>query len=216
MKLIVVTGPDASGKDLQIKALQDHLQKRGFSVKTATVWDSLAVFSSLPQAQGKEFVDGILSRLSPEARSLFLASALMDSWKSAAAQAVETDYLLFNGYIYKYWASEKAHGVNADIWANLEELFQRPDMILYLDVPWEVCSARRERWTPYERGENLGTFQVRVHENLRTLAMSHNAVFVDGCASAEGVTEHLLQALFPAAPTSFSSASKSAGDEVSP
>ena len=170
-KIFVVTGPDASGKDVQIERLVNWLSKETrLKVSTVRIWDTLETFKDISdQKVLSQVIDAFLTQFTPEARSLFLSSALLNALQKKMA---ETELLIVNGFIYKYWASELAYGVNPSLWHQMAQCFPRPDSIFFLDVPLDVCLSRRERWTNYEsggsgvNGSQRAVFQEKVHSKF--------------------------------------------------
>jgi thymidylate kinase len=193
MKFLVVTGPDASGKDTHIRGLCEDLAEYGLKARPVGIWDSMPEFVEASQASRgtiEKVLQTFLLRFEPAARSLFLQSVLRNALAKAQA-AGDADVLLYNGYVYKYWASELAYGVEPRLWQGTPPfLFPEPELVVVVNTPLEHCLARRPEWSPYESGKarsvdgrpmSLEQFQRRVHENFFSLMHSRpGARFVDG------------------------------------
>ena len=174
--MIVLTGADASGKDTQIKLLEEALQLKGKKVQILTIWDSFGDFENIGDpVLLKKVLSGFLLKFEPHARSLFLMSSLRNSLDKIKSSS---EIVLVNGYIYKYWASEMAYGVERDFWKTSFLLFPQPHSIFYIRTDLKECLKRREQWTNYEKGEgrfannislNFFDFQEAIHKNLDKL-----------------------------------------------
>ena len=199
MKLIAITGADASGKDTQIGELSKHFRAQGLQVAIVDIWDSFQDFiADSPRESVGKILDGFLLRFEPDARTLFLQSVLRNSFTKIPKIA---DLVLLNGYTYKYWATEAAYGASESLWKNRAEVFPEPDRVIYLKTPVETCLARRAKWTAYESGAGrsvddggsftLESFQRRTHERLDAILASRKATVVDGGRDAALVQAEL-------------------------
>lgn len=118
-KLIVVTGPDGSGKSTLIEGI--FQQNKCFHV--ASVWDCLIDIPNL----NKQNIQDYLEKISPEARTLFIHHALVQSLNLAIKS---NKPILFDSYSYKYFVSQKIIGDSTYAHRLLE--MPKPDLILYL------------------------------------------------------------------------------------
>lgn len=203
MKTIVVTGPDACGKDTQVAFLKRVFESRGSRTHVSSVWDSLRLFAAAGDpANVRKVLDVFLMDFEPKARSLFLQSVLRNSLKLAAP----VDVLLINGSWLKYAASEAAYGVPFSLWLERAgELFGEADLILSLEAPLEACLKRRTEWSLYEQGkarfdgevaDGLQSFQKRVHQNLKVLLRDlKDVTAIDAAAAPDAVSEQLTSVL---------------------
>lgn len=209
MKFIVVSGADACGKDTQIERLKAHFLNQ--NIKT----QFLCLDSSLESLQGfwtlnspDSFVNAILLQFEPIARTLFLQSLIKNTLDKIER---DTDVVIFNGYWYKYAASEAAYGIPLSFWSSAaSQYFPKPDVSIYLDVPFEHCLKRRQHWTPYESGKarywggrplSHEDFQKAIHQNFRLLySQIPDSVFqIDGNHDEDQVARNILS-LFDESP----------------
>lgn len=162
-KIVCITGMDGTGKSTLIRSLVQDFP----NVPAATVWDAFTRGDSGLQFTSKQAIDDYLCRQSPEARLLFLAHAM----KHALDMALMTSpvMLFVNGYFYKYFASELALGVQAQLVKALAEVFPTPDLVLHLELPVHLAAARKIRRSRYECGlhqtpsqESFTAFQQKV------------------------------------------------------
>ncbi|OQW48189.1 MAG: hypothetical protein A4S09_13855 [Proteobacteria bacterium SG_bin7] len=192
MKLIVITGPDASGKDTQIKNLRQQLTLRAYSVQTLSIWSAMEDFLKITDSTTlKKIVDGLLLQMKPIARSHFLISALKTAWDR---RDEKNDFILFNGYIYKYWATEAAYGVSDKVWIDeTKDYFPEPDMVFSLQMNVDEGTLRRKIWSGYELGDTLD-FQDKVRKNLqRILVGVSNLTSVNAIGPMSEVTRGIFQ-----------------------
>lgn len=156
-KLIVITGPDGSGKSTVI----GELVKRIPNSIEVSIWDAMrgGLFSS------KQAVDEYLCTLHPDARSLFLAHAMTQSM--GMAQKSNAEVLLINAYFFKYFTTERALGTSPQLLEDLAEQFPQPDLVIFLESEPTLGASRKKRLSKYECGtmdatmENFLEFQTK-------------------------------------------------------
>jgi dTMP kinase len=126
--LIVVEGPDASGRSTQIQLLADWLQQNGWAVAQMGL--------SRSQLVGRALEDAKLGNvLSPRTMSLFYATDFYDQLENRIVPALRAGaVVLADRYIYTPIARDRVRGADA---AWLDSLYSRalvPDAVYYLDV----------------------------------------------------------------------------------
>lgn len=197
MKVVCVTGVDGCGKSTQIAALTKMLDERNHTVQHVSIWDGL---SSKPIREALPFPSRIhvyryLRILTPKARAHFLFHALQVSLDLAARNVC--DVLLIDGYWYKYYATEVAHGAGQADVRTMASSFQRPDRTFYLSVPPDEAFARKVRCTDYESGYGDGQqflhFQRRSQFVLDALAAELKWTVLDGHGAPERITQTILE-----------------------
>ncbi len=204
MKFVVITGPDASGKDTQIERLSSHLKSRGLTAQTLSIKNSLQDFSEVADIKTlNSILNVFLIKFEPQARSHFLLSLLKNS---IAKMKSDCDVVLYNGYWFKYLASESAYGVDKSFWIKNIESLPKPDLTIGLKASWESCKLRRSQWSAYEKGQahvtsSLEVFQTKMRNQLFACLdeWSGNKVFIDADRDEETVSQeilnHVLQSL---------------------
>lgn len=138
----MITGLDGTGKSTLIR----NLLQRGMDASVATIWDGM----KKSPFKNREQIDAYLSTLSSRSRLLFLTHALVEALDRSHGHGRET--LLFNGYYYKYFASELAHGADQGLVRDLSKLFPEPDSVLLLTLPPGECFHRKVSLSGYECG----------------------------------------------------------------
>lgn len=196
MKTLVITGPDACGKDTQIERLSSSLRSVGKKVQVLSIQNSLADFKEIADMKTIDsFLSVFLLKFESTARTYFLLSLLRNAISRVDKKA---DLVIWNSYWYKYAASELAYGAPSQIWLGPLESFPQPDHIFVLQASLESCLLRRARWSEYESGGastqlNLESFQKSMRKNLDdTLkTLPSPKTFIEGDRSEDVVATEL-------------------------
>lgn len=209
MKFIVISGADACGKDTQIDRLEKYFLNRGQKTQVLSIHSSLMDFASLTDAHTlAEVLNVFLLKFEPISRTLFLQSLIKNALDKISCN---TEIVIFNGYWYKYAASEAAYGVPFSFWTqSAAQYFPKPDVVIQLDVPFSACNQRRLNWTPYESGtakywgtQNLSfeQFQQAIHQNFHLLfaSLAEPIIHIDGNHEEEQIARNILS-LFDESP----------------
>ncbi|MEY4617495.1 MAG: hypothetical protein RJB66_2455 [Pseudomonadota bacterium] len=202
MKFIAISGPDACGKGTQISRLEDYFVRRGQKTQVLSVFTSLGEFASITDANTlNEALNLFLLKFEPIARTLFLQSLIKNSLDKIDSN---TEVAIFNGYWYKFAASEAAYGVPFSFWCNsAAQYFPKPDVSIHLDVTFENCTRRRKDWTPYESGrgrywgappQTFESFQRSIHQHFHSLfaTMPNPVLRIDGNYDEESVARNIV------------------------
>jgi thymidylate kinase len=199
-QLVCVTGPDGSGKTTQIARIGEALSKRGKKkIVPMTIWDMLLD----PRTRGRvafkspSELDAFLEVLNPMARMLFLAHCLYTALDLALAR--NPDIILANGYWYKYWSTEVAHGGDPDAMLDLMKVFPEPALTFCLDIGAAEAFRRKTKPSGYETGfapertlDSFTAFQERARPALERLAREKNWIRLNGSESALALSETII------------------------
>ena len=204
--LICVTGPDGAGKTTQIARIAEAISKRGRKkIVAMTIWDMLLDPSTRGRVAFKSplELDSFLEILSPMARMLFLCHCLYEALDLAVAR--KPDVILANGYWYKYWATEVAHGGDEQAMLDLMKVFPEPALTFCLDISAEEAFKRKAKLSGYETGfapertlEAFAAFQARARSPLERLAREKQWIRLDGNEPASSLSETILSRIEPA------------------
>lgn len=199
-KLICVTGPDGSGKTTQIARIGEALSKRGKKrIVPMTVWDMLLDPSTRGRVGFKSpaELDSFLEVLSPMARMLFLSHCLYAALDLALAR--KPDIILANGYWYKYWATEIAHGGDPVAMLALMDVFPEPLLTFCLDIDAEEAFRRKAKLSGYESGfaaertlDAFTAFQARARPPLERLAQEKQWIRLNGSEPASSLSDAIV------------------------
>lgn len=209
MKFIVISGADACGKDTQIERLEQFFSRQGQRTQVLSIYSSFIDFAPFANARTlNEMLNVFLLKFEPIARTLFLQSLIKNTLDKIDHS---TQIVIFNGYWYKFAASEAAYGVPLTFWSHsAAQYFPKPDYSIHLDVPVEQCLERRDHWSPYEQGQarywgaptlNFQQFQSTIHQQFHTLfdSMGENIYQIDGNHNEDQVARNILS-LFDESP----------------
>ena len=152
-KLIVIEGPDASGRSTQIALLSKWIEQSGFSVVQVGLKRSMLVGQELEKAkQG--------NTLSPRTMSLFYAADFYDQMENAIVPALYSgSVVIADRYIFTLMARDLVRGTDQH-W--VESLYSRalsPDAVYFLKVSAKNLALRtltsRHRLDYWESGMDL-------------------------------------------------------------
>ncbi len=173
MKIFVITGMDGVGKSTIVKRLLDDNPR----LHHATIWDAMneSSFSS------KSEVDDYLCSLSTKNRLLFLNNALMKSLEKS--KMLKNEFLLFDSYYFKYFASELCLGASKETVTQLMNEYPIPSLVIELSLDVLNASTRKEKFSKYECGLkeatrcNFNKFQLNVKTKWRFFDRTNWYVF---------------------------------------
>lgn len=152
--LIVVEGPDSSGRSTQIELLARWLGERGYAVEQVGLKRSRLVAPSLEQAQ-----EGNV--LSPRTMTLFYATDFYDQLENRIVPALKAGYVvLADRYIYTLIARSTVRGADPDWLRSLYSMAIVPDAVFLLQVSAprlvERTLTQRASLDYWESGMDLG------------------------------------------------------------
>lgn len=194
--LICISGGDASGKSTQAAALADELARDGVKVVGSSIWDALAGPDQTGFSDASD-VFAYLAALPKYARSHFLFHALHVSLERAVRAA--PDVVILNAYWYKYFATEVAHGADADTLRAVVSSFPVPARTFLLKVTPELALARKQERSDYESGYGdagaFVEFQRHSQSVLQSLSSELGWTELDGTSDAKAITTNLYTAV---------------------
>ncbi len=152
--LIVVEGPDSSGRSTQIELLARWLGERGYAVEQVGLKRSRLVAPSLERAQ-----EGNV--LSPRTMTLFYATDFYDQLENRIVPALKAGYVvLADRYIYTLIARSTVRGADPDWLRSLYSMAIVPDAVFLLRVSAprlvERTLTQRASLDYWESGMDLG------------------------------------------------------------
>ncbi len=208
-KLIVLEGPDASGRSTHNARLADWLEQKGYAVTQVGLNRSALVGPELDAALAGNV-------LSPRTRTLFYASDFYDQLENVMVPALRAGYVvLADRYIFTLMAREIVRGADKK-W--LDSIYQGavvPDAVLYLHAPPEVLAQRalmRDGTLDYwESGMDMGLdrdwyasfidYQGRMAEALQKLAKKRDLDLVSADQPIPDVQKELRKRVRAVLPT---------------
>jgi len=153
-RLIVIEGPDASGRSTQITMLTSKLEADGHAVLNTGLRRSELISQGILEAK-RNFV------LGKRTISLFYAADFADQLENKIIPALRSGYMvLADRYIYTLMARDAVRGISIRWSHNLFGFAMKPHLVFYLDVdPNELVHRvfqKNSSLDYYESGADLG------------------------------------------------------------
>ena len=199
--LIVIEGPDSSGRSTHVGLLTKWLEQKGYSVVQTGLKRSTLVGPELEKAkQG--------NTLSPRTMSLFYATDFYDQMENEVVPALDSGAVaLADRYIFTLMARDLVRGTEPH-W--LESLYSRAlvaDAVFYLKVPLATLATRtlraHGRLDYWESGMDLGLsrdwfdsfsrYQRRLNDEFMKLHERFNFEIINANRSAKAIQDDLRE-----------------------
>ncbi len=169
--LIVIEGPDSSGRSSQISLLSNWLEQRGYAIVKTGLTRSHLVGSAIDRAKHGNI-------LSPRTMSLFYATDFYDQLENTIYPALRAGYIvLADRYIYTLMARDQIRGANPEWVESLYSMAIVPDAVYFLMASSrnlvERTLAASQSLDYWESGMDLGISRdwfesfVRYQKKLR-------------------------------------------------
>lgn len=129
--LIVIEGPDSSGRSTQIRLLSNWLEQTGYAVAQSGLKRSNLVSAELEKAQQGNI-------LGPRTMSLFYATDFYDQLENNIIPALRAGYIVIaDRYIFTLMVRDMARGAKFDYIESLYSMALAPDAVYYLSATVE-------------------------------------------------------------------------------
>ncbi len=186
--LIVIEGPDASGRSSQIWLLSRWLEQQGYAVEQMGLKRSKLVANELERAKGGNV-------LSPRTMALFYATDFYDQLENRIAPALRAgSVVLADRYVFTLMARDMVRGARMDWLEPLYSMALVPDAVYLLDTSYRELLDRtldsRGRLDYWESGMDLGIardwhdsfmeYQQRMAEEFDRLIPRYSIDRLDG------------------------------------
>lgn len=197
--LIVIEGPDGSGRSSQIWLLSRWLEERGYAVEQMGLKRSKLVANELEQAKRGNV-------LSPRTMALFYATDFYDQLENRIVPALRAGMVvLADRYIYTLMVRDMVRGARIEWLEPLYSMSIIPDAVFVLDTAPQNILERtlgsRGNLDYWESGMDLGIarewydsfmeYQRRTREKFEELMPRHDLQLVDGNRSIHEIHEDL-------------------------
>lgn len=164
-KLVVVEGPDGSGRSTQIRILRDWLEGAGIPVVDVGLARSTLVSAELEQAK----LGNVLGRTT---LALFYATDFADQLENGIISAMAAGFVvLADRYIYTLMVRDLVRGADPDWVEGLYGIALVPDIVFHLRVPPRVLVKRTFRKYAeldfWESGMDIGLSRDRFDSFIR-------------------------------------------------
>jgi dTMP kinase len=186
--LIVLEGPDGSGRSTQIDLITSHLEADGHAVITTGLKRSELIGAGILEAKHK-------LPLGKKTLAVFYAADFADQLEHKIIPALHAGYVvLADRYIYTLMARSNVRGIGRAWSHDLFGFAVRPDLIFYLDVPPEDLFHRVfQKYGSldyYESGADMGLsddlfesfvlYQRGIAKEFRLMESKYGIVRIDG------------------------------------
>jgi dTMP kinase len=198
-KLIIIEGPDSSGRSTQISLLNSYLEANGHAVLNTGLKRSELISEGILHAKESHL-------LRKRTMSLFYAADFADQLESKIIPSLRAGYIvLADRYIYTLMARDAVRKINRRWSHNLYGFAIKPNLVFYLDVePKELLRRRFEKNITldyYESGEDLGFtddilesflfYQQKIKQEFVRMQKVYGIIPIDGNRSIESVNVDL-------------------------
>jgi len=186
--LIVIEGPDGSGRSSQIDLITSHLEAEGHAVITTGLKRSELIGEGILEAKHK-------LPLGKKTLALFYAADFADQLEHKIIPALHAGYVvLADRYIFTLMARSNVRGIGRSWSHDLFSFAITPDLVFYLDVPPEELFHRVfQKYGSldyYESGADMGLsddlyesfviYQRNIAKEFRVMESKYGIVRVDG------------------------------------
>jgi dTMP kinase len=200
-KLIVIEGPDASGRTSQISVIQQRLEADGHAVVTTGLRRSELIGEGILEAK-RNFV------LGRRTLSLFYAADFADQLENKIIPALRAGYIvLADRYIFTLMARDAVRKISRTWSHALYGFALKPDLVFYLDVdPNELIHRVFQKnfsLDYYESGADLGLsedmfesfikYQNMLAKEFHRMQKKYKLNPIDGNRSIEEINAELLK-----------------------
>ncbi|MFA4987193.1 MAG: thymidylate kinase [Candidatus Brocadiia bacterium] len=197
--LIVIEGPDSSGRSTQIRLLSEWLEQQGFAVSQVGLKRSNLVSAELEKAK-----EGNV--LSPRTMSLFYATDFYDQMENNIIAALRAGFIVIaDRYIFTLMVRDIVRGADPAYTKSLYSMAIVPDAVFYLKVstPYLVnrtleAKGHMDYW---ESGMDLGIsrnwytsfvkYQQRIRAEFAKLSRQYEFEIINGDRSVVGIQKDL-------------------------
>lgn len=218
--LIVIEGPDSSGRSTQISLLAQWLEQKGYPVEQVGLKRSRLAGKELEQAKSGNI-------LSPRTMSLFYATDFYDQLETRIVPALRAgSVVLADRYIYTPIARDTVRGADAEWLRSLYSMAIVPDAVFYFQISARTLVDRtltaRGGLDYWESGMDLGLsrdwfgsfvkYQRRMRAEFRKLQEQFRFESVSANRSVNAVhrdlkarIERVLERVYPTEPIELES-----------
>ncbi len=194
-RLIVIEGPDASGRSTQIEMLTTQLEADGFAVLNTGLKRSELIGGGILEAKRNV-------SLGKRTSALFYAADFADQLEQKIIPALQAGYVvLADRYIYTLMARNTVRGIQRGWSSNLYSFALVPDLVFYLDVdPFKLVHRvfeKKRSLDYYESGADMGLsedmfesfilYQRKLAKEFQHLQQKYNLISMDGNRTQEQV-----------------------------
>ncbi|CUR51258.1 putative thymidylate kinase [Nitrosotalea devaniterrae] len=187
-RLIVIEGPDASGRSTQIQEITTRLEADGHAVLNTGLKRSELVGRGILEAK-RDY------NLGRKTLALYYAADFADQFEYKIIPALQAGYIvLADRYIYTLIARNLVRGLDRTWCHNLYGFAIKPDIVFYLDVEPSVLIHRvfqkNSTLDHYESGADIGLsedmyesfliYQKRISQEFHAMQKKYGLIPING------------------------------------
>ena len=199
--LIVIEGPDCSGRSTHVQHLRSYLEQQGHAVVGVGLKRSVLISAELEQAKNT-------NEISPRTLSLFYATDFADQLEHTIIPALQAGYIVIaDRYIYTLMARDLVRGADRDWLQSIYGIALVPDAIFFLRVSTNILVERNfnkyQAFTYWESGMDLhfsrewfpcfNTYQRKLNAQFRILSEKYGFHTINGNSSIPAVSKELCK-----------------------
>ena len=200
-RLIVIEGPDASGRTTQIQMITSKLEADGYAVLNTGIKRSELISAGILEAKRN-------ISLGKKTLALFYAADFADQMENKIIPALQAGYMvLADRYIYTMMARNAVRGISRRWSHDLYGFALIPDLVFYLDVnPFQLVHRVFEKHSSldyYESGADLALsddmfdsfilYQRKLAKEFAGMQKKYGLIPIDGNKSIEEVNSELQE-----------------------
>ncbi len=198
-RLIVIEGPDASGRSTQIEMITARLEANGHAVLNTGLKRSELVSKGILEAK-RDY------NLGRKTLALFYAADFADQFEYKIIPALQAGYIvLADRYIYTLIARNVIRGLDRRWSHNLYGFAIKPDLVFYLDVEPGILVHRVFQKNSfldyYESGADLGLsddmyesfliYQNKISKEFHAMQKRYGLIAINGNRSISEINSDL-------------------------
>jgi dTMP kinase len=200
-RLIVIEGPDASGRTTQIQMITSKLEADGYAVLNTGIKRSELISAGILEAKRN-------ISLGKKTLALFYAADFADQMENKIIPALQAGYMvLADRYIYTMMARNAVRGISRRWSHDLYGFALIPDLVFYLDVnPFQLVHRVFEKHSSldyYESGADLALsddmfdsfilYQRKLAKEFVGMQKKYGLIPIDGDKPIEEVNSNLQE-----------------------
>jgi dTMP kinase len=199
--LIVVEGPDCSGRSTHVQLLRSYLEQKGHAVTDVGIKRSVLISTELEQAKNT-------NEISPRTLSLFYATDFADQLEHTIIPALQAGYIVIaDRYIYTLMARDLVRGADWEWLQSIYGIALVPEAIFFLRVSPQILVERTFNkygaFAFWESGMDLhfsrewfpcfNTYQRKLSAQFRILSEKYGFHILNGNSSIHAVSKELCR-----------------------
>jgi dTMP kinase len=199
-RLIVIEGPDGSGRSTQINLLTAKLEEAGHAIISTGLKRSELIGQGILEAKQK-------IHLGRRTLGLFYTADFADQLEHRIIPALEAGYIvLADRYVYTLIARNTVRGISSRWSHDLLGFAIIPDLVFYLDVnPYILFHRVFQKYASldyYESGADIGLsadlfesfimYQLKIAKEFKLMEKEYGLISIDGNRSVADVNAELF------------------------